>query len=419
MKKVLIIAYFYPPIGEIGVLKTLKLTKYLPDFGWEPHVITVKNRDRFYTEEGNEKIPPRVHVYRARNILNNLSIIPGGLRRLGINSSIIVPDIYIGWIPHTIYLGKKIIEKEKIDVIYVSCSPFSSALSGVMLKKITGTPLLIDFRDSWTLNPYAKYFSNTINKVDRLLEEWVVKNCDFLIGTTEGITKDYVEKYPHLESKIKTITNGFDIEDIIPNDTTNDTNLFEKFTIVYVGSFYGNRTPETLFKALKNIINRNLIPNNEIQFLWAGKKNSEIDSMIKTYEIEKIVNYVGYVSQKESIELTYKSHLLFFVIGFTDDAKNNTLTGKIFQYLASGRPILALIPEGSAKDLIRRYSTNSYIINSNDSNMVLNSVMDAYNKWKNGDLIKTPEEIVNDFLNEYNTKNMTKKLTKLLQKAID
>ena len=99
MKKVLVVSYYYPPIGGVGMVRTLKFTRYLPESGWFPHVLTVKNRDRFYTSLGYDGIPEQVAVHRSWNILNNLSVVEGGLRRLKITSQVLVPDAYCGWIP--------------------------------------------------------------------------------------------------------------------------------------------------------------------------------------------------------------------------------------------------------------------------------------------------------------------------------
>lgn len=327
MKKVLMISYFYPPLGGVGVIRTLKFTKYLPKFGWRPYVLTVKNRDRFYTSVSSDEIPDHVKVYRSMNILNNLSIFEGGLRRLGVKSQILVPDAYIGWVPLTVRRAEKIIKEDNIDLIYVSCPPHSQSLIGANLKSITGIPLVIDFRDAWTLNPYStNYLLKSLENLNEKLEKNVFESADYIVTATEGIKSDYISKYPFIKQKITTIFNGFDLDDIPKNITT-----FNKFTIVYTGSFYGVRSPELFFAALEKILKNDLISKDKFQFLWAGRDVLFVHELAREYEIEDIVNYIGLVSKKEADELLYKSHLLFLLIGSTDEvSQNTTLTGKIF-----------------------------------------------------------------------------------------
>lgn len=411
MKKVLMIAYEFPPIGGVGIIRTLKFSKYLSKFGWDPYVLTVKNRDRIDTSIGSDSIPEDVRVYRSYNLLNNLSIIEAGFRRLGIISKIIIPDAYIGWSPMTIIKGKQIIEKENIDLIYVTCSPFTSALIGAKLKAATGIPLVIDFRDSWTINPhYCNYLLNFLKKIDGMWEKHVFGSSDFILTATDGIKDDYLKKYPFVQSKILSIPNGFDYADVPESIVP-----FDKFTITYTGFFYGVQSPELLFAALDVILKNNLISENEIQFLWAGRDTSFVHDLIGHYHIENICSYIGLVSKKEADELLYRSQMLFFVIGQSEDISlKSTLTGKIFPYLSSGKPILAVIPDGPAREMILEYSDRSYIIDLERSldciNEIVGAIMHEYKIWKSG----VDTEILSDrtriFRSKYNYEALSKKV---------
>jgi glycosyltransferase involved in cell wall biosynthesis len=377
-----------------------------------PYVLTVKNRDHFYTDCGGDEIPDHVQVYQARNILNNLSVFEGGLRRMGIHSKVLVPDAYFGWIPLAIKMGKEIIEKEGIDLIYVSCPPHSSSLIAARLKKITGVPFVLDLRDAWTLNPYAgQYFLSLLNKRDEKLENNVFQSADSIIAATEGIKDDYSAKYP--SAKIITLLNGFDQDDI-PSSTL----PFKKFTIAYTGFFYGARSPDLLFAALAKIIQRKLIPEHDIQFLWAGRDAPFVHNLADHYQIQNIVNYIGIVSKKEADALLYKSHLLFFVIGSTEEkSQNTTLTGKIFPYLASGTPILAVLPDGSAKKLLEKYSDSLYTITSGDIDEGVRIIMDSYIAWRSGINPKICTAKTEEFRKQYNYQALTKRLARIFEES--
>ena len=239
MKNALLVAYEYPPIGGIGIIRSLKFSKYLPAFGWHPHVLSVWNPDRFYSTLTNEPIPNDVTVHRSRNVANNLSVVEGALRRIGIHSKLIVPDAYVGWIPDTVRTGRRIIREQAIDLVYVSVSPFSACRIGTRLKEKTGLPLVIDFRDAWTLapNPIA-YVHPALRRRNERLEVEAFRIADRVVTATEGIAEQYAEKYPFAAEKLVPILNGFDCDDL-----PRSVEPFPKFTIAYTGFFYGAQSP--------------------------------------------------------------------------------------------------------------------------------------------------------------------------------
>ncbi|HQJ88199.1 MAG TPA: glycosyltransferase [Methanoregulaceae archaeon] len=382
MKNALLVAYEYPPIGGIGVIRSVKFSKYLPEFSWQPHVLTVANPDRFYTTVTNEQVPSGVTVHRVYNLLNNLSIIEGALRRLHLPSRAIVPDIYRGWVGPAIRQGRRIIADQSIDLIYVTVSPFSSSEIGVRLKMETGLPFVLDLRDAWTLAPNPiEYLHESLRKRDDEYEKRAIHAADRIITATEGIAEQYAEKYPSESDKIVPILNGFDCDDI-----PNHVEPFSKFTIIYTGFFYGAQSPKTLVKALERIVKNRLIPADEIQFLWAGRDAPWVRAMFRSAGIERIVKYLGLVPKAEADALLYRSHLLFFLLGENERvSQKRILTGKIFPYLASGRQILALVPNGDAARLISEFSDDAVIISNDSIDEVTAAIVDAYHRWQGGD----------------------------------
>lgn len=408
MKKVLVISYYYPPIGGVGIIRTLKFTKYLPEYGWMPYVLTVKNRDRFYTDCGGDEIPAHVRVYRAWNLFNNLSIVEGGLRRMGVHSKVLIPDAYIGWIPLAVKKGKEIIEQEGIDLIYVSCPPYSSSIIAAQLKEITRVPFVLDLRDAWTLNPYtSRYLLCSLKEKNENLEKHIFQSADFIVTANNGVKSDYILKYPFVKPKISTIMSGFD-----PDDIPINIQPFEKFTIAYTGYFYGVQTPELLFAALNIILNNNMIPKEKIQFLWAGRDAPFVHDLAIKYNVSSIVNYVGLVSKKEADEYLYRSNLLFHVIGSTDQVSQNMiLSAKMYSYLASGRPILNLVPpDGSAKKIFEEYSDNCYNIAFHDVNAMVKAIMETYSRWREGKTDVSIGSKTEMFRASYNIPAITKQL---------
>jgi len=416
MKKVLIISYFYPPLGGPGALRILGFTKYLPKYGWKPYVISVKNPDRYFNITGKEKIPEDVKVYYTKNILPLGWAQLGMEKYFGIKNFYSIPDIYIGWLIPTMLKAKKIIKKENIDLIFTSSLPWTSSLIGVLLKKLTKKPLVIEFRDAWSFNPHITYTMKTHQWFNTHLESFVLKNLDHLITVTPGMINGYVNKRPDLKNRISLIYNGFD-----PNDFQfKETKSFDKFTIIYTGSFYGLQSPELFFRGLRKVISKKIILKNEMQVLLVGHKTKFVEKLIEKYNLKEIVNYKDFVLVKEANRYILKSQMLLLIIGDDERAKSHVLTGKVFQYLATGKPILALVPKGDASEMIQKYSDNSYIISDYDNiDKIAEAIYDCYTKWKEGKLNKKISKKTIEFRKKFNREVETKQLAEIFDKVME
>jgi len=403
MKKVLIISYFYPPLGGPGALRTLSFTKYLPKYGWKPYVISVKNLDKYFNIIGKEKVPEDVKVFYTKNILPLGWAEAGMGKYFGIKNFYSIPDIYIGWMIPTILKAKKIIEKENIDLIFVSSLPWTSSLIGVLLKKLTKRPLVIEFRDAWSFNPYIQYISPFHKKINLKLERYVLENCDYFVTVMKYILEVYKQKYNFLEKKSSVIYNGFEFGDF-------ENNKLEKFTIAHIGSFYGSGSPEEFLEALESCATKT-IPINELQFLVIGNQKKRFLDILKKYKTVRILNTI---SNKETIKIISRSHLLLLI------EKTNSMTTKIFEYLASGKPILALIPEGEAAQMIRKYSDNSYIISDYDNiDKTAEAIYDCYIKWKERKLNKEISKKTIEFRKKFNREEETKQLAEIFDEIVE
>ena len=286
MKKVLVVAYLYPPVGGSGVMRTLKFTKYLPQFGWKPYVLTVKNP--FYDlidPSLLEEIPTEACICRTYWLDHRLFSVP--LRKVGINPSyIFIPnDMNIGWLPFAIQQGNKLMNKNKIDLIYATFPPAVNILIGCLLKKITDKPLVLDFRDPWTQNPFIKYPSRFHKKAEETMEKVCLQSAEYIITATESMMQNIIEKYPFVSRKCITITNGFDPEDF---ENLKRWNYGTKFTITYTGSFYGLRTPKFFLIALRELVKDEEIKDN-IQIIFVGRYSEYCHELVSKIILEKIV----------------------------------------------------------------------------------------------------------------------------------
>jgi len=420
-KKILMISYYFPPLVDVGSLRALGFSQNLYNFGWEPYVLSVKNPDKSYCLIGNITPPKNVKTFYIRSLFNLSKLTSRAdnlLRRFArpfnkdwkrniIQDLFCIPDIFIGWILPTIIKGLQIIDKHNIDVIYVSCKPFSPAITGVILKKLRNKPLILDFRDPISFPSIM--FSNIISRnftqrVIQKIEKYVLKNTDKLIVTADRIKREYLSIYPFLNGTVHTIYNGY-----FKNYPIKESNEFEKFTILYTGNFYNDLAPSDLFfQSLQKVITKKLILKNEIQFFYLGhtrRKNNWLQRKAEQYGLQDVMSNLGQVSRKESMRNIYRSSMLLLRI------VPPMISTKLYEGLATGIPILATINEGEVANLIRRYSKNSYIVTSNNVDDVVNAIKDAYNKWKIGELKKQQNK---EFLQEFNKKALTKQFAQIL-----
>lgn len=418
-KKVLIIAYYFPPVGGGGVQRTLKFVKYLPDIGWQPIILTVHEKVYRKTNRVLDKtllkdIPEEVRVVRTDPIdLGKISKmikapIESNSSKPSIKSLInkiaglvIVPDSQMPWIPIAANEGMRLIKKHKIEVIYSTVNPWSDHIIGAVIKRLTGLPWVADYRDAWNLNPYLVHSSKARKEIQLFLEKQVIKLADKVIFTTEGTKKDYNRMFGN--GKFVTIQNGFDTDDFI----SIKPKKFLKFTILYSGSIWPYRRPYYFISAISSWIKKYPEIRKDIMINFLGILDEETKSFIRKKNLEDIVSLTGYLSHKESISLLLGADVLLLTI---NGGGESILTGKIFEYLASGKPILALIPPlGVAADLLIKEGRGEFIVEPRDVESIENKIMSLYIKYKNGCLPIYPI----DNLEVYTRREATKKLSLL------
>ena len=369
-RRVLMLCYHFPPVSAAGTQRSLGFARWLPRFGWTPLVLTVnESRSRF--ERTGEPAPGDVDVIRSYEWdLQRLLVLGSGAYNrvcdlLGLSRGPspfyrwCLPDPQIAWF--TTVRGA--IAARQSSCIYASCSPFSSAVSACLIKKMTGKPLVLDFRDAWALNPHANYGERQRRILGRL-EEWVVRTCDALILNTPGAERSYRRRYPEHASKMTCIPNGFDRLNV-PSRTTPST----KLTIMHVGDFYRSRNPTRLLQALAQIGNR------EIEFVQVGP-------MFEAYNEFKdavSIRMIDRVAHADALRLMQTASVLYLSQGWeTGITEYIAVASKTYEYLATGLPIIADCPPGDNADVVRQYASRSWVLTSTDVAEVEAAVQEAY-----------------------------------------
>ncbi len=368
-KRVLMLCYYYPPLSSAGTHRSVGFTRWLGEFGWLPVVLTVGN-SRIRWEPRCEQVPEHVQVVRSYewNLLSVLTLLTGvinrlrDLVRLPRRPSAIyawcLPDVQIAWLS-TI---RGALLARTCDCIYVSCSPFSSALSGCLIKLATGRPLVLDFRDPWALNQHSHH-GPLQRRILRRLERWVLRTCDALILNTTGAERLYRDRYPEYAHKMTCVPNGFDELNIASPSRQRD-----RFTIMHVGDFYRSRTPARLLEALC------ALNDPEIEFVHIGP-SSEI---LQRYADRVRIRHIERIPHAEALELMRTASLLYLVQGWEDGITEYVaVASKTYEYLATGLPVLAEVPPGDNADIIRQFASKAWVVTSRDVNAVTAALREA------------------------------------------
>jgi glycosyltransferase involved in cell wall biosynthesis len=366
MNKVLIITYYWPPSGGAGVQRWLKFSKYLPEFGWMPVILTVDPEYAAYpvtdySLSGDLPESVKVHTTRATNYFSiykkDKSVIPSagfannndnsfkGKTLRFVRGNFFIPDPRRGWNKYAFKKACECIESEGINCIITTSPPHSTQLIGLNLKKkYKQIKWIADLRDPWTDIYYYKQFYPTLlsRAIDSSYEKRVLKNADMIITVGESLKDVFASKVDGLKNKTEVITNGFDESDFkeVPAERP------EKFTITYVGTLSDIYPVEALIPALNSF-------KKDFILRFVGTVSEKTAALLKTGLPEKTLEFIPYVTHNEAVKYMMNSSLLLLIIPLHQSNKS-ILTGKLFEYLASHVPILCLGPvDGDAAVIIK------------------------------------------------------------------
>jgi glycosyltransferase involved in cell wall biosynthesis len=405
------VAYYYPPLGGIGVHRTLKFSKYLPEYHWEPVVLTIRPEKGLLIDLSLEhEIPAGAQIFRTPSLSLPLWL-PWRVRNF-ISRWIFVVDEQLGWLPYAVRTGQRILQASPCQVIYTSSSPYTDHLIGYRLKKSSGLPWVADFRDPWVGNTAIRIPTRLHRYLVRVLEGLVVRQADRVLVVNEPMRRDFISRYPELQKdKFQAIPNGFDahdFKDIQPSDPIKD-----QFLLVYSGSFYGERqTPRPFFSALQNLLKRGAIPKNAIQVRFVGNVGKPTLQMIDSLQLRDVVETTGYLHHREAIAHLMAADALILIVG-PGPGSEIVLPGKIFEYLASGKPILGLVPPGVSADLIREANAG-FVVDPQDVQGIAAQIRNMYERWQLDRLsVHTDSEVVARF----NRHRLTGQLASVLDRV--
>jgi glycosyltransferase involved in cell wall biosynthesis len=423
-KKILIITYYWPPAGGPGVQRWLKFVKYLPDFGIQPVVYIPDNPTYPIIDTNLEKeVSAKAKILRNRIFepyqlasffsksktkKMNSGIIPNQKKQqfldkvlLWVRGNLFIPDARCFWVkPSITYLEKYIIEN-KIDTIITSGPPHSLHLIGLGLKNKLNLKWFADFRDPWTTIGYHKSLklSDFAAKKHKKLEHQVLNSADAIIVTSKT-TK--IEFQALTNVPITVITNGYDTEIAAPLQRDS------KFSLAHIGSFLSERNPSILWESLVELIEE--IPNfkRDLEIKLIGAVSQEVLDVIKASNLNLYLNNMGYVSHNEAIAQQRKSQVLLLIEIDSEDTKS-IIPGKLFEYMVSNRPILAIGPKDSDFQSILTETNTGVFFEYNQKAELKKTITTLYNQYLEGNLQSNGVG-----LQRYSRKNLTGELVALL-----
>lgn len=429
MKKVLIITYYWPPSGGPGVQRCVKFAKLLPEFGYEPIIVTVDpdqasyplidpslleettSIKRVYKTKTSEPFKYYTKLIPNANIPNpgfSNESNPGVLKKLSrfIRGNLYIPDARIGWNQFALRQCSELIRKERITALITSSPPHSTQLIGMKLSQSSGIPWIADLRDPWTDIYYNKnLFRLRFAKIkDARFERMVLEKADRIVTTSESTKKLFQSKSEKINpDKMHVIPNGFDSSDFPEKQENIDT----FFSITYTGTMSDDYPVLSFIKSVEPFLL--LKSSNKIRIDLVGEVSGKIKELFFNSKISHLVKKHGYLSHSNSIEMMQKASVLLLII---PDVPNNEgiIPGKLFEYLAAHRPIINFGNINSDASKIIAKCNSGRTFSYGEIDMASKYLIDLYIQWSQG----SEMHVGNRHIKEYSRQEQTRMLAHII-----
>ena len=437
MKRVLIITYYWPPSGGSGVQRWVKFAKYLPKEGWQPVIYTPENPELTTIDKTlAAEIPPeteivKTHIFEPYGIYrklmgkgsstdlkaltsagsdgNEVNPVNGGKKSwkqklsLYIRGNFFIPDPRIMWVRPSVKFLKSYLKKHPVDAIVSTGPPQSMHLIGLELSKATGLPWLADFRDPWTKIFYFKHLELTLRSEAKhqALEKKVVDGATRVIAVSPMVKKDFEAI---TSTPVELITNGFDEEDF--NDPFEAD---EYFNITHTGLFASDGDPEILWKVLSAKCQDDKEFQKLLRIRLVGKTDQEIVNSIEAAGLGPNLVNLGYQSHEVAVREQRNASVLILPLR-KEPEYEAVLPGKLFEYLASRRPILGIGQTDGAMAQVVRNTGSGIVYDWNEEQKIRRWVDFSWEEFKNHELLDNATDI-----SMYSRRRLTKRLASLLE----
>lgn len=365
-RHILIISFFYPPSSEIGARRISKISKLLYEKGWIPHIITAKiPAPDFPTEiEIPSELIKHIEWPDIWMTIERIKIGSMGRFLVRVLEKLTYPNANVleirlnGWINAAFKEGIKVIEENKIELIYSSFSPSASIRIASRLNRKTGIPWINEYRDLWTLHPYRTW-NKLLKMVHNKIEKRLIADVSALVTVSEPLKKDLISLHG---KHTYVVYNGYDSLD------NNYRTARSKLIILYSGSYYKKKqTPEPLFKALHILKKKEYEYLDKLEVKLYGYRIPEyLNQLVNKYELDDIVRLFNPVSHKEIVQIQRESSILL-LLGWNNPKDAGVLTAKLFEYIGRNKVILGITyPYGAVNKILEETGLGKVIVDENE-----------------------------------------------------
>lgn len=398
------LCYYYPPLGGIGSQRSQKFAFYLPQYGWHPIVVTPERGAYLIDRSLDDGASRGVEVVRTayadlssmfkRAVTNGkpanragkagidgVRVLEGGaitefLRR-SVRKWFYIPDGQIGWYPYATREGRRAIETHGANVIYSSSFPITAHLAARKIKEATGKPWVADFRDLWTENHYREYSSGFRKRIDQIIESGLLEAADVLV-TVSDTWADTLCKLSGGRKRVEVIRNGFDACEFAGVERREP----DKWTITYVGSFYGaKQDPSAFFGALRRLIESGRIAQAEVQIKIVGERDAYAEEIVTRLGLAGITNFTGFVPHSESLAHQVESSVLWLIL-HGDKSNPGHVPGKLYEYLGARRPVVGIMPADFEAARLIRETRAGVTVEASDAAGIDRCLIDSYSAYE-------------------------------------
>ncbi len=363
--RLLLIAFYFPPAGGGGVQRTLKFCRHLPAFGVDVDVLAPTDPKWFALDEPlAREIPPETTVHRTpflgpRSTFRADALRTAtGVRRAAVHARYayeraLVPDKAAPWALTAVPAAIRIVRRRRIDAIMTTSPPASVHLIGAAVAAATRVPWVADLRDSWLDHPHRTYDSRGLRAkraVERRMARTVARRASAIVAVTEPIAAEMRALDGSAAGKTHVIGHGVDLDDFagLEHDPA------ERFTIVHTGAFFGQRTPRTFLTGLRDLLQRRPDLRGRVRARFVGDLRASDREWARGLGIDDAWEETGFVPFREAVAAQRAADALLLLIPHNKGRGDTIVSGKVYEYLAARRPVLAAVPPGgAAADLVR------------------------------------------------------------------